>query len=240
MAVTGTGLFSDGAVPRPVPAENKPVPELLKSDVFGTVTRVGDTAVRDAGAARVWTRRLALHLMRREHRALTRLALGNGLEGVPRVLDFVPGRLKRSWMDGSPMQVAKPRDAAYFRDAARLLRRLHTANVIHNDLAKETNWLVTPDGRPALVDFQLAMTLTKRGSLARALGHDDIRHLLKHKRSYLPEMLTAREKKILATPSVLSRLWMASGKRVYLFVTRRIFRWRDREGAGDRGAASTR
>jgi hypothetical protein len=39
---------------------------------------------------------------------------------------------------------------------------------------------------------------------------------------------------------LLTRLWMASGKRVYLFVTRRIFRWRDREGAGDRGAASAR
>jgi hypothetical protein len=49
------------------------------------------------------------------------------------------------------MQLAKPRDPAYFRAAAQLLRRLHAANVIHNDLAKETNWLVTPDGRPALV-----------------------------------------------------------------------------------------
>jgi hypothetical protein len=29
---------------------------------------------------------------------------------------------------------------------------------------------------------------------------------------------------------------MASGKKVYLFVTRKILRWRDREGAGDRGA----
>jgi hypothetical protein len=132
------------------------------------------------------------------------------------------------------MQVARPRDPAYFRAAARLLRRLHTANVIHNDLAKETNWLVTTDGRPALVDFQLAMTLTRRGRIARALGHDDIRHLLKHKRTYAPERLTARERRILATPSLVSRLWMASGKRVYLFVTRRVFRWRDREGAGDR------
>ena len=132
------------------------------------------------------------------------------------------------------MQIARPRDPAYFRAASRLLRRLHAANVIHNDLAKETNWLVTPDGRPALVDFQLAMTLTHRGAFARALGHDDIRHLLKHKRTYLPERLTAREKRILATPSLLNRAWMASGKPVYLFVTRRIFRWRDREGAGDR------
>ena len=225
--------------------------ELLKSDVFGSVSRVGDTVVREARNARPWARRLALHLMAREHRALTRLALGRGVAGIPRALDFEPGRLTRSWIEGTPMQLAKPRDPAYYRAAARLLRRLHAANVIHNDLAKETNWLVTPDGRPALVDFQLAMTLrprrtlnesrprrslneSHRGPLARAQGHDDIRHLLKHKRSYLPTGLTTREKKILASPSLLSRAWMASGKKIYLFITRRMLGWRDREGAGDR------
>jgi RIO-like serine/threonine protein kinase len=208
--------------------------QLLKSDVFGTISRAGDEVVRDAQAARPWARRLALHLMQREHRALTRLSLGSGIDGIPRALKFEPPRLTRSWIEGLPMQFARPSDPAYFRAASRLLRRLHAANVIHNDLAKETNWLVTPDGRPALVDFQLAMTLTRRGAFTRALGHDDLRHLLKHKRSYLPERLTAREKRILATPSLASRLWMSSGKQVYLFITRRIFRWRDREGAGDR------
>ena len=132
------------------------------------------------------------------------------------------------------MHIAQPRDARYFREALRLLRRLHAADVLHNDLAKETNWLVTPEGSPALVDFQLASTLERRGPLARALGHDDLRHLLKHKRTYLPERLSARERRILARPSLVSRVWMASGKKVYLFVTRKIFRWRDREGAGDR------
>lgn len=215
------------------------MPNLLKSDVFGTITRAGDTVIRDARAARPWARGLARHLLRREHRALTRLALGAGIEGIPRVVDLAPGLLTRTWIEATPMQIAKPGDPTYFRAAARLVRRLHVANVIHNDLAKETNWLVTPDGRPALVDFQLAMTLRpgRRGALARALGHDDIRHLLKHKRSYAPAQLTAREKRILATPSLVSRMWMASGKKVYLFITRRIFRWRDREGAGDRGAA---
>jgi RIO-like serine/threonine protein kinase len=212
----------------------------LKSDTFGHITRIGDTVVRDAGWARPWARRLAVHLMRREHRALTRLALGRGVDGIPRPLAISGDQLTRQWIEGTPMQLAKPRDPAYFRAAARLLRRVHAANVIHNDLAKETNWLVTPDGRPALVDFQLAMTLTRRGVLARALGHDDLRHLLKHKRSYLPERLTAREKRILATPSLAARAWMASGKRVYLFVTRRILRWRDREGAGDRGTTPGR
>ncbi|HEY6124117.1 MAG TPA: hypothetical protein VIV63_05670 [Steroidobacteraceae bacterium] len=207
---------------------------VLKADVFGRVRRDGNTVIREAGCARPWARALAMHLLRREHRALSRLALGTGIDGIPRILDFSATQLTRSWIDGSPMQIAQPRDPAYFRAALRLLRRLHAAKVIHNDLAKETNWLVTPDGRPALVDFQLAMTLTKRGTLARALGHDDLRHLLKHKRSYLPEKLTAREKRILARHSLVSRIWMASGKKVYLFVTRRILRWRDREGAGDR------
>ena len=213
--------------------ENEECPHLLKSDTFGTISRIGDAVVRDARAARPWARWLALHLMRREHRALLRLALTD-IEGIPRVIAFEPARLTRTWIDGLPMHLAKPRDPAYFRAALRLLRRLHAANVIHNDLAKETNWLVTPDGRPALVDFQLAMTLERRGALARALGHDDLRHLLKHKRSYLPHLLTARERRILARPSRVARAWMATGKPVYLFITRKILRWRDREGAGDR------
>jgi len=191
--------------------------------------------VRDTAGAHWWARSLARHLLQREQRALTRLASGSAVDGVPRLLESSRHRLTRTWIEGAPMHIAKPRDPAYFRAAAKLLRRLHAANVIHNDLAKETNWLVSPDGRPALVDFQLAMTLERRGALARALGHDDIRHLLKHKRTYLPECLTARERRILATPSLFSRLWMASGKRAYLFVTRKILRWRDREGAGDRG-----
>ena len=213
-----------------------PQPTLLKSDAFGTVTRVGDTVVRDARAARPWARALARHLMRREHRALSRLALGSGTPGVPVIFAVESRVLTRGWIEGAPMHRAKPCDPGYFREAARLVRRLHAGNVIHNDLAKETNWLVTPEGKPAIVDFQLAITAGRRGALVRALGHDDIRHLLKHKRSYLPERLTAREKKILATPSLASRAWMASGKKLYLFVTRRILHWRDREGAGDRVA----
>jgi RIO-like serine/threonine protein kinase len=171
--------------------------------------------------------------MRRERRALTHLASAEIL-GIPRVLASDRDTLTRSWIEGSPMHLMHPRDPAYFRAALHLLRRLHAAKVLHNDLAKETNWLVTPDGRPALVDFQLATVLRKRGALARSRGHDDLRHLLKHKRSYLPDRLTAREKRVLARRSLLSRVWMTTGKQVYLFVTRRILRWRDREGAGDR------
>jgi hypothetical protein len=111
---------------------------------------------------------------------------------------------------------------------------MHARDLTHNDLAKETNWLVTPEGLPAVVDFQLARHAPRRGRLFRMLAHGDLRHLLKHKRQYLPGHLTARQRAILAQPSPLSRAWRATVKPVYLFVTRRLLGWSDREGAGDR------
>ncbi len=39
---------------------------------------------------------------------------------------------------------------------------------------------------------------------------------------------------MLATRSWPARIWMATGKRLYIFITRRLLHWADREGAGDR------
>jgi RIO-like serine/threonine protein kinase len=208
----------------------------LKEDLFGTVERIGraDGACvvrRDTRTARGGLRWLARRLATREARALRHLA---GVDGVPALLDATRDVLERGWIAGEPMQHARPRDPAYYREALRLLRSLHSRNLVHNDLAKEPNWLVTPDGRPALVDFQLAGVWRRRTRLFRMLAHDDLRHLLKHKRTYLPTHLTARERRILATPSAISRLWRGTGKRLYRFVTRRLLGWADREGAGDR------
>ena len=207
----------------------------LKTDLFGTVTRIerpGAWAVeRDTRAARWWLRPLARHLARREARALRALA---GIAGIPTLERHSHGLLVRTWTEGEPMQRARPSDPRYFREAFDLLRRLHRRGVAHNDLAKEPNWLVTPAGHPALVDFQLALVSRRRSHLFRALAHDDIRHLLKHKRSYCPGRLTRREQHILATPSLPARVWMQTGKKLYLLVTRRVLGWADREGAGDR------
>jgi RIO-like serine/threonine protein kinase len=210
--------------------------QTLKSDLFGTITRDGERVLRDTRSARPWARWLARQLLRREQRALRALA-PHALPGIPRLLASDRDTLTRGWIEGAPMHLVHPRDPAYYRAALHLLRRLHAAGILHNDLAKETNWLVTPDGKAALVDFQLASP-RRRTALSRSRGHDDLRHLLKHKRTYLPDRLTAREKRVLAQRSLLARAWMASGKKVYLFVTRRILHWQDREGAGDRRGRS--
>ncbi len=207
----------------------------LKTDLFGTIRMEKfdgrDCVVRDFGTARWWLKPLAARLARREARALLALA---GMPGVPRLLRLERGRLVRSYLPGVPMQRARPQDAAYYREALRLLVRMHRAGVAHNDLAKEPNWLVTPDGRPALVDFQLATVSPRRGPMFRILAREDVRHLLKHKRTYRSGHLTGRQQRMLSTPSGLSRLWKATGKQAYLFVTRGVLGWADREGAGDR------
>jgi RIO-like serine/threonine protein kinase len=210
---------------------------VLKADLFGSVsyleTSAGRQVVRDTRPARKGLGWFARHLAGREARALARL---DGLEGTPRLLTFDGAVLTREWIAAEPMQRARPAHAGYYREALTLLRQIHRAGVTHNDLAKETNWLVTPAGRPALVDFQLAVVHRGRSRWFRALAREDLRHLLKHKRSYRPGALTARQRQVLATPGPLSRAWRATGKRAYLFITRRLLGWADREGAGDRSS----
>ena len=208
---------------------------LLKKDLFGEVwlQQDGENSVilRNTRPSAWWTRPLARALLRREARAL---AVLDGIDGVPGLHHFDADTLARGYIAGKPMQVAKPADAAYFRGAARLLRTLHRLGVAHNDVAKEPNLLVRDDGSAAFIDFQLAAYSPKRGRLFRIAAREDIRHLLKHKRTYRPQDLTQRELRILAHPGPTSRAWMALGKPVYLFITRRLLGWSDREGAGDR------
>lgn len=209
---------------------------LLKKDLFGEVRLESDGCgrriVRDASRAALPLRWLANSLMRREARVLAAL---EGLDGVPGLIRAERNRLEREYLEGAPMHHAKPRDPSYFRHAMRLLRQLHARGVVHNDLAKEPNILVARGGQPAFVDFQLAWHAPGRGRLFCALAYDDLRHLLKHKRSYCPDCLTHRERQILARPSLPSRLWMRTVKPPYLFLTRRVLGWADREGASDRG-----
>ena len=72
----------------------------------------------------------------------------------------------------------------------------------HNDLAKEQNWLRGTDGRAYLTDFQLSAQPRRRSHFFRLAAYEDLRHFLKHKRSYVPDALTATERRILARKSL--------------------------------------
>ena len=209
--------------------------KLLKKDLFGRILLItdadGQCILRDATTAKPWIRPLARWLLSREARAL---AVLEGLDGTPSLLEANRLDLRRSFLEGAAMQIARPADAAYYRSAAKLLRRVHQLGIVHNDLAKEPNWLVTPNGEPAILDFQMASFRPRKGLLFRIMAREDIRHLLKHKRTYRPDLLSKRERDILENPALISRIWMHTGKRLYLFVTRRILGWEDRVDANER------
>jgi hypothetical protein len=213
---------------------------LLKRDVFSTVERGrfrndggdADAVLRRLDQVPWWSFLLAYHLFSRERRAL---ALARELHVGPDLLWAGRRALVRGFINGVALHLAKPvGDVAYFRSAKEALRKLHRAGICHNDLAKEQNWLRGHDGRAYVTDFQLAVCFKSRSRLFRIAAYEDLRHLLKHKRTYAPEALTPQERKILARKSLPARIWLMTGKKVYRAITRGVFNFTDREGGGRR------
>ncbi len=178
-----------------------------------------------------WARPIAQFLARREVRGLQAV---QGIAGVPVLVQANRAGILRLWSAGTPLNLARPDTAVWYRDARRLLRDMRRRGVTHNDIAKPQNWLMTPDGGAAVIDFQLASVHRRRGLLFRLMAREDLRHLLKQKQRYAPHLLTASERRMVARKSLPAQVWMATGKRLYNFVTRRLMNWSDSEGAENR------
>jgi len=214
------------------------VTAILKRDIFSE-TRLGyfehapDVRVvwRLVSAAPWWSRPLAWILARREIRSLR---AAHDIAAVPKLICVDSNGLYRSWREGTPLHLARPNDAAFYHEAHKILRQLRRRGLTHNDLAKPQNWLMTPDGKPALIDFQLASYHRRRGALFRYFAYEDFRHLVKQKRSFARELMTPTAWRIVKKRSWPSRLWLQTVKKIYNFCTRTLFHWSDGEGTGDR------
>jgi hypothetical protein len=213
---------------------------VLKRDVFSTVERgtfrtaTGEVAavMRRLDEVPWWARPIANHLFWRERRAL---AAATPLGVAPPLLFADDRRLVRGYIPGSALKIARPfGDHAYFRSARAALRALHRARISHNDLAKEQNWLRSPDGRAFMLDLQLAAVFGRRSWFFRMAAYEDLRHFLKHKRRYVPDAVTPAERRVLARKSWPTRIWMMTGKKLYLLVTRGLLGFIDAEGGGAR------
>ena len=194
-----------------VPAKGDRIPEFVETAVFKrdvfSETRAGyfagepDTRIirRVVSAAPWWSKPLAWVLARREIRGLKTV---RGIEGVPQLLYTDRDGLYRSWTEGTPLHLARPSDPKWYRTAHRILRDMRRLGVTHNDLAKPQNWLMTPEGEAAVIDFQLASVHRRRGAFYRLLAYEDFRHLIKQKRAFAADLMTPTEKRILARRSL--------------------------------------
>ncbi len=178
-----------------------------------------------------YARPISRALARREVRGL---AAVTGIRGCPTLIRADAQGLLRDWAAGTPLQLARPSHRAWYDDARRILREMRRRGVTHNDIAKPQNWLMTPDGRAAVIDFQLASVHRRRGLLFRLMAREDLRHLLKQKRNFARHLLTPSEWRMLHHKALPTRIWLATGKRLYKFITRRLMHWSDSEGDENR------
>ena len=207
--------------------------DIFSETISGQLTGHPDLPVvlRKLDGVPLYARPIAWFLARKEIKALKAV---EGIEGCPLLIRSDKTGLLRSWTKGTPLQLAKPGTAAWYKDAKRLLRDMRRAGVTHNDIAKPQNWLMTPEGRAAVIDFQLASVHRRRGRLFRIMAREDLRHLLKQKRAYAQDLLTPSEHKMLNQKALPARFWMATAKPIYNFITRRLMNWSDGEGTEDR------
>ncbi len=166
---------------------------------------------------------LARILLRRERRALASLS---GTPGVPELLDSrAPGPaerrgvLVRTYLRGLPLHEAEWLPSDFFECLELLVASIHRRGVCHNDLHKEQNVIVGEDGRPALIDFQLASCHRERGSVFRSRASEDLRHVDKHRRRYLRQ---GRKKEAPVggqgsrpKRSIIAWVWIKTGKPAY-------------------------
>ena len=225
---------------------------LLKRDVFGCVERLdgpaGPLVRRVARGGRAPLAGLVARvLMRRERRALAEL---EGLAGVPGLVEApdavnTPSSLGwriaprdvllRSFFAGEPLHKARELPLDFFDRLDALVVELHTRGVCHNDLHKEQNIVVAPDGRPQLIDFQLASVHRGSTKSFRRRSEDDLRHVQKHRRRYTRDGRGPVEAGVVHGAGFelrrrgLARVWRRLGKPVYEWMTRKVLGTRDGE-----------
>ena len=155
-----------------------------------------------------------------------------GVHGVPKLVrqvsddsflrEFVEGRT----LDRNP----PPLRPDFFDEFHEIVKNIHARGVAFVDLAKKENVVVTTDGRPFLIDFQISMSLREgRGPVAllwnavvRMMQRADIYHVYKHKRRIQPDLLTEEDLSTHARKPWFSRVHKYLFRKPYHLIKRRF------------------
>ncbi len=192
--------------------------EQLEADALGTTRLVhaGDGVVRRARHAHGARRRYAGSRAGSRPAKPRRLPRSRARPRVPRLLGFDGA--------GRPPQLSAGRAAP--RGCAALARVLRRRAARAAPPAPRRNRAQRPregselarDGRRRAARSSTSSSPHARAARTasfRRRAYEDLRHLLKHKRTYQPQRLTARQRGVLARPTCPTRLWRALVKPPY-------------------------
>jgi len=132
------------------------------------------------------------------------------LEGVPSFLGTI-GRegFAHAYAEGRPHEMGEPMEIEFFERLQALIDEVHRRDMAYVDLSKAQNILIGDDGRPYLIDFQIAWhwpqpSEPRRGiqkwlpawlgrRILDAAQEGDRVHVLKHCRRSAPTALTPEQ-----------------------------------------------
>jgi len=145
-----------------------------------------------------------------------------GVEGVPRWAGSIsPTAFAIEFVEAVPLDHLPAPPPGFFDALAAIMRQIHARHVAYMDANKRSNILVSPQGRPFLVDFQLAFRWRRglpwplgaiHGAITRGVQRWDIYHIYKHKRRLAPQELTAEEDELSRRRGLLHFLHRKIGK----------------------------
>ena len=163
-------------------------------------------------------------LCRREMRFYLKLC---DLPNVPPLVGQIgPTGFVHGFVPGRPLSKDRPVPDKFFDQLLELLAELHRRDIAYLDTNKPENILLGDDGRPHLIDFQISYDLCELGNtwlnrrLLRQLQHEDLYHILKHKKRLRPDEMTPEQ-----LDSAQRKSWLI---RIHRLLTKPYFRLRRR------------
>lgn len=181
-----------------------------------------------AGVPLAW---LGRWLCRREMHFYNKLS---DLPNIPTLLGVVgPTGFVHEFVPGRPLEKNQPVPDGFFAELQQLLAELHRRGVAYVDTDKPQNILLGDDGRPHLIDFQISYDLESLGDWPinrwwlQRLQHEDLYHVVKHKRRMRPDEMTPGEMAVATRRSALIRFHRLVTKPYFLIRRRTFKRLRD-------------
>ena len=147
--------------------------------------------VKDFSGRPWWVRYiLAPLLLGHELSVINRLGAIEGVAGQAFRIDGCA--LAIEFMPGTPLGKMPEKDytPAFFEAMETLLKRVHEREIVHLDTRGSGNWLVSPQGKPILIDFQSALsTAWMPKGLKRFARSVDLSGVYKKWHALMPESM---------------------------------------------------
>jgi hypothetical protein len=138
-----------------------------------------------------------------------------GLDGVPQqafflspcilAIEYIPGRVLARVPDEEV-------SVKYLEESEKLIASLHQRNRVHLDTRGTSNWIMTPEGKPALIDFQASFSTAHLPASIRSFMEDmDRGGVLKKWNKYHPNEMGEERYAEFLRINELRKLWVLRG-----------------------------